>query len=181
MDLLPEHLLIRCQKGESNAQRDLYERYKANLFAVCLRYARDYAEAEDLLQEAFIVIFRDIKQFRNEGSAEGWLRRITSHVAISEIRKKYPTRFAQPFDTLPPDHAISFPTDPEPEEEAILQLLQQMPVGYRTVFNLRCVEEYSYEEIAHAMHVTESTARSQYARACRFMRKLVEKLLSGVH
>jgi len=180
MDYFPKQVLLQCQKGDPNAQKDLYVRYKAVLFAVCLRYARDHSEAEDFLQEAFIVIFRDIPQFRSEGSLEGWLRRITSRVAMTQLYKKYPTRFAQPFDSLPPEYAISMPEHSELDEEVMLQLLQQMPEGYRTVFNLRCVEEYSYEEIAQMMHIAESTVRSQYVRACRFMRKLVEKMLSGV-
>ena len=180
MDYFPKQVLLQCQKGDPNAQKDLYVRYKAVLFAVCLRYARDHSEAEDFLQEAFIVIFRDIPQFRSEGSLEGWLRRITSRVAMTQLYKKYPTRFAQPFESLPPEYAISMPEHSELDEEVMLQLLQQMPEGYRTVFNLRCVEEYSYEEIAHTMHIAESTARSQYVRACRFLRKLVEKMLSGV-
>lgn len=180
MHLSPEHLLVQCQKGKQNAQQELYEQYKTVLFAVCLRYAHDYAEAEDLLQEAFIVIFRDIGKFRKEGSLEGWLRRVTSNVAITHLRKKYPTRFAEPFESLPMEHAVIVPDHSDFEEEAILALIQQMPEGYRTVFNLRCVEEYSYEEIAEKMRVKESTVRSQYVRACRFLRKLVEKMLIGV-
>ncbi|NUN99533.1 MAG: RNA polymerase sigma factor [Saprospiraceae bacterium] len=181
MDHSPEQLLLQqCQKGQLNAQRDLYERYKSVLFAVCIRYARDHAEAEDLLQETFIVIFRDIRQFRQEGSLEGWLRKVTIRVALTQLKKKYPTRFAQPFESLPPDFAVSVPSDSDLNEEAILGLLQQMPEGYRTVFNLHCVEEYSYEEIAQTIGVAESTVRSQYVRARRFLRKLVEKMLSEI-
>ena len=134
--------------------------------------------AEDLLQEAFIVIFRDIYQFKQEGSLEGWLRKVTIRVALTHLKKKYPTRFAQSFESLPPDFAVSVPYESDLNEESILGLLQQMPEGYRTVFNLHCVEEYSYEEIAQTMGVAESTVRSQYVRARRFLRKLVEKMLS---
>jgi RNA polymerase sigma factor (sigma-70 family) len=180
MEQFGEHLLQQCQKGRPAAQKALYEQYKTVLFPVCLRYARDHAEAEDLLQEAFIVIFRDIRHFRGEGPLEGWLRRVTLRVALMQLRKKYPTRFAEPFDMLPPEKAVELPADSDLNAEELLALLQKMPDGYRTVFNLRCVEEYSYEEIAQTMGIAESSVRSQYARACRFMRGLVERMLGTV-
>ncbi|HNG89552.1 MAG TPA: sigma-70 family RNA polymerase sigma factor, partial [Saprospiraceae bacterium] len=98
-------LLSACRRGDSAAQRSLYERYKSALFAICLRYARDRAEAQDFLQDAFLIVFRDIVQYRGEGSLEGWLKKVTLRSILQQLRRKHPLRFAQDYDALPADPA----------------------------------------------------------------------------
>jgi RNA polymerase sigma-70 factor (ECF subfamily) len=168
------HLVSRCCRGDGSAQRQLYEHYKTPLFSICLRYARDRAEAQDFLQEAFLTIFRDLAQFKGDGSLEGWLRRVTVRSILQSLRRKNPLRFAEDYEHLPSNYASIHP-DQELNSETILALVQRLPDGYRTVFNLRCVEEYDYDEIAQMLGIAESTVRSQYARACRQLRLLLGK------
>ncbi len=172
-----KQMLAGCRRGESSAQYALFKSYNTRLFTVCLRYARDRPEAQDMLQEAFLVIFRDLDQYQGSGNFEGWLHRVTVRVALQYLRRKNPLRFAEDFDGLPAD-TWNFSPDTELNSEAVLQMVQQLPAGYRTVFNLHCVEAFSYPEIAAELGISESTARSQYARACKHLRGLVEKLLT---
>lgn len=174
-----QQLIAGCRRGDSDAQRLLYERYNARLFAVCLRYARDRPEAQDMLQDTFIVIFRDLAQFQGYGAFDGWLHRVTVRAALQHLRRKNPLRFAEDFNDLPPESHNVHP-DMELNGEAILQMVQQLPAGYRTVFNLHGVEAWSYPEIAAELGISESSVRSQYTRACKHLRGLVDKLLTGV-
>jgi len=176
MDATLKSLLAGCRRGESGAQRLLFERYKSPLFAVCLRYARDRPEAQDLLQDAFLVIFRDLGQYKGDGSLDGWLHRVTVRVALQSLRRKHPLRYADDYADLPPD-TYDFNPDTELNSEAILRMVQQLPAGYRTVFNLRCMEGFEYPEIAAELGITESSVRSQYTRACKQLRTLVDRML----
>lgn len=182
MDKNLENLIRRCQSGDLAAQQNLYERYKTTLFPVCLRYARDRAEAQDMLQDAMLKIFRDISQYRHEGAFEGWLRQVCVRTCLMTLRKKYATRHAVELENLPSNTQIMLPREGDFDEKAILKLVQNLPDGYRTVFNLKCVEEYSYEEIAAELGIAESSVRSQYTRACRQLREWVGKVFDrGVH
>ncbi|MCC6459253.1 MAG: RNA polymerase sigma factor [Saprospiraceae bacterium] len=172
-----KQLLAGCRRGDTHAQRALFEQYQSRLFVVCLRYARDRPEAQDMLQEAFLAIFRDLGQYNGSGAFEAWLRRVTVRSALQHLRRKNPLRFAEDYQNLPSDTWNTLP-DTDLTGEAILQLVQQLPTGYRTVFNLHCVEAYSYPEIAAELGISESSVRSQYARACKHLRSLVEKLLT---
>lgn len=172
-----QQLLAGCRRGDAHAQRTLFEQHKARLFTVCLRYARDRPEAQDMLQEAFLTIYRDLGQYNGSGPFEGWLYRVTMRRTLQYLRQKNPLRFAEDFNELPPD-ALEVRPDTELNGEAILHMVQQLPPGYRAVFNLHCIESYSYPEIAAELGISESTVRSQYARACQRLRTLVERLLT---
>jgi len=177
MDETPQlELLKKCQRGDGAAQRMLFEKHKNKLFSVCLRYARDRPEAQDILQDAFLAIFRDLGQYKGGGSFDGWLHRVTVRAALQHLRKKNPLRFAEEFDKQPTD-AYTFSPDTELNSEAILKLVQQLPEGYRLVFNLHCLEAFSYPEIAAELGLAESSVRSQYARACKQLRTMVDKIL----
>ena len=169
-------LLKNCQRGDAAAQRQIFEQYKNRLFSLCLRYSRDRPEAQDMLQEAFLAIFRDIGQYQGDGVFEGWMHRVTIRAALQHLRKKNPLRFAEAFDQQPSE-AFYFSPDADLNCEAILQMVQQLPDGYRVVFNLHCIEAYSYPEIAAELGIVESSVRSQYARACKQLRGMVEKAL----
>ncbi len=176
MDASLKKLIDGCLRGDSGSQRQLFERYNAWLFPICLRYARDRPEAQDMLQESFLVIFRDLSQFRGEGPLGAWLQRVTVRVALQSLRRKHPLRYADDYDELPPD-TYDFNPDTELNGEAILLMVQQLPPGYRAVFNLRCMEGFEYPEIAAELGIAESSVRSQYARACKQLRGLVERML----
>lgn len=174
-----KQLLAGCRRGDAIAQRQLFETNKKRLFAICLRYARDRPEAQDMLQEAFLTIYRDIGQYNGSGLFEAWLHRVTVRAALQHLRRRNPLRFAEDYDSLPPDTHHVVP-DTELTREAILQLVQQLPDGYRTVFNLHCVEHFTYPEIAAELGLAESSVRSQYARACKHLRVQVDKLLTSI-
>lgn len=177
LDQSLKQLLTACRRGNSQAQRQLFEQHQIRLFSICLRYARDRHEAQDILQEAFLAIFRDLGQYNGKGAFEGWLHRVTVRSALQHLRRKNPLRFADDYDDLPADTRQVSP-DMELNSAAILQMVQKLPDGYRTVFNLHCMEGFSYTEIATELGITESTVRSQYTRACRQLRGLVEKFLT---
>lgn len=174
-----KQLLANCRHGDAAAQRQLFEQYKAPLFAICLRYARDRPEAQDMLQDAFLTIYRDLNQFQGNGAFMGWLHKVTVRTALQHLRRKNPLRHAEDFNELPAENWQVSP-DTELNSEAILAMVQQLPTGYRTVFNLHCVEAYSYPEIAAELGISESSVRSQYARACKQLRTMVEKLLTSI-
>ena len=179
MDETPQTALLKkCQRGDSNAQRLLFEQHKNRLFSLCLRYARDRPEAQDILQDAFLAIFRDLGQYNGGGSFDGWLHRVTVRTALQHLRRKNPLRFAEEFDKQPVEAFTFFP-DTDLNSQAILKMVQQLPDGYRVVFNMHCVEAFSYPEIAAELGIAESSVRSQYARACKHLRIQVLEVLSG--
>jgi len=168
-----DQLLRKCLAGKPSAQRRFYERYAPRLYGVCLRYARTETEAQDYLQEAFIRIFRDLNQFRGEGSLEGWLRRITVRTALGALRKErleFPAEMEAFFN-----HPASEPTALEAlQARDIAAIIRQLPSGYRAVFNLYAIEGYRHAEIAGMLGISEGASRSQYARA----RKALQNLLT---
>jgi RNA polymerase sigma factor (sigma-70 family) len=175
MDANIKEIVAGCRRGSSAAQRQLFERYQSRLFGVCLRYARDRSEAQDMLQDAFLSIFRDLGQYNGQGSFEGWMHRVTVRAALMQLRKRNPLRFAEDYSDLPPESNVAMP-DADLNSEAILKCVQQLPTGYRTIFNMHCVEAWSYAEIAQELGIAESSVRSQYTRACAQLRTLVNDL-----
>ncbi|MDR6342856.1 RNA polymerase sigma-70 factor (ECF subfamily) [Filimonas zeae] len=145
------------------------------MMSVCLRYAADASEAEDILQEGFIRIFSYIHQFKFEGSFEGWLRRIVVNSALKQLQKKKIS-----FKEIS-DHQESSPRmDPyvysNLGEEELLKLINALPEGYRVVFNLSVIEGYSHEEIAQLLNVQPSTSRSQLVKARKMLQNQITEL-----
>ncbi len=163
-------LLPLCRAGDAQAQRTLFIHTHRSLLQVCSRYACDQPQAEDMLQEAYLVIFRDLSQYRSEGSFEGWLRRVTMRAALRYLRRSNPLRFATEITTLP-DEQMQFHPDPELNGEALLYHIRQLTPACRVVFNMRCIDGYSYAEIAAELDVAEVSVRSRYARACKQLRE----------
>lgn len=160
-----ERLIIEgCIKGNPNSQYSLYKSLSAKMFAVCLRYAPDYHTAEDLLQEGFVKVFKNLEKYRGEGSFEGWIRRIFVNTAIEHYRKNsrmYSVREVQPEDAKAYDSdALS-----NLQESDVLRLLQDLSPGYRTVFNLYVIEGFNHQQIADKLGISEGTSKSQLARA----------------
>ncbi|MCB0631306.1 MAG: sigma-70 family RNA polymerase sigma factor [Saprospiraceae bacterium] len=172
---MEEHLLVkRCLKGKASAQHLLYERFKGRLFGLCLRYADSEEEALDLLQEGFIKIFRDLHQFRGDGPLEAWMRRVVVNSAISRLRKRKWIRETDfDWDQLPDQEKEVFQDRMDAEE--LILLIQRLPKGFRTVFNLYAVEGYSHQEIAQFLGIAESTSRSQYQRARKTLQEWIRK------
>jgi len=157
-------------------QAALYERYASRMYGVCLRYTSDPEEAQDILQEGFIKVFRHLEKFRQEGSFEGWIRRIMINTAIEYFRKK---KYLNPVTEK--EEASLESTDETAldrlAEKDIIGLIQQLSPGYRTVFNLYVIEGYGHKEIAEMLGISEGTSKSQLARAKSVLQKLVNAYL----
>ena len=157
-------------------QAALYQQYSVPMFRVLLRYARDRAEAEDLLQDGFIRVYRDLGQFRGEGALGGWIRRIMVNTALSHLRKQRDfirdTSDFSPFENMfrtEEDFASNM------DAETLLTYLQKLPPGYRTVFNLYAIEGFSHEEIANQLGISIGTSKSQLFKAREYLKKIVDK------
>jgi len=157
-------------------QAELYNRFSPRMYAVCLRYAGNTAEAEDILQEGFIKIYKKLDSFRSEGSFEGWIRRIFVNTAIEHFRRK---RYLQPV-TEKEENTIEgkyFSVLDDLAEKDILALVRELSPGYRTVFNLYVVEGYTHKEIADMMGISEGTSKSQLSRAKVILQDMVKKYI----
>ncbi len=162
---MTEHDIIQgCIKENRLCQRELFNRYAGKMMTVCLRYARHRMEAEDLLQDAFIKIYDNLSRFEGKGSFEGWIRRIVVNTAL-----KNASRHSFQKEHIGTENIIETGEDPSVfsklTEDEILKLVQQLPDGYRYVFNLYCIEGYSHKEIADSLNIEESTSRSQLVKA----------------
>lgn len=157
--------LIRdCLRNQAAAQKALYERFSSSMMGVCYRYARNRADAEDMLQEGFIRVFTHLSQYRSEGSLEGWIRRIMVTTAINFLNRNKHLQQQMEIEQAGAIAAGGQPDDALHGRE-LLELMHRLPTGYRTVLNLYAVEGYSHKEIGQMLGIAESTSRSQYARA----------------
>lgn len=169
-------LIEGCIKGDRKMQKELYNRFAPKMYGVCLRYASNAEEAEDILQEGFIKVFKKIESFRGDGSFEGWIRRIFVNTAIEHYRKKI---YLQPITDTEEntvegnylnvlDHLA---------EKDIIHLVQQLSPGYRTVFNMYVVEGYTHKQIAEILGISEGTSKSQLSRAKMILQEMVKKFI----
>lgn len=166
-----------CLRGDRRMQRALYDRFAPVMYGVCLRYAGSTAEAEDVLQEGFIKVFRKIDSYRGEGSFEGWIRRIFVNTAIEYYRKR---TYLQPI-TGQEENTVEgnyLSVLDHLAEQDIIKLVQQLAPGYRTVFNLYVVEGYTHKQIADMLNISEGTSKSQLSRAKQILQELVRTYLA---
>ncbi len=177
MKLDEKKIIQRCLAGEAQAQRTLYETYKVPLFRVCMRYAQDRSEAEDILQDGFIKIFADLAKYRGTGAFGGWMNRVMVNVALQHIRRR--KRLFPPIDLQETQEQFQSEEDIHSElnAKALTQLVQQLPPGYRAVFNLYVIEGYSHKEIAEQLGITTSTSKTQLFKAKATLKGLLEKLI----
>ena len=155
----------------------LYEQYKVPMFRLCLRYAQDYPEAEDMLQEGFIQVFKDLHQFNASGPLGGWIRRVMVNKALQIIRKR-----KRLFSTVELQEAAEQESTNEDvfaqlNAKALTKLIQQLPAGYRMVFNMYVIEGYSHSEIAELLGISASTSKTQLFKAKASLRKMLEKIM----
>ena len=169
-------LINGCIDGDRRMQEELYRRFSPRMYGVCLRYAGSAEEAEDILQEGFIKVFKKLTSFRSEGSFEGWIRRIFVNTAIEHFRRK---RYLQPVtekeENMIEGKFLSILDDLA--EKDILSLVQQLSPGYRTVFNMYVVEGYSHKEIADMLGISEGTSKSQLSRAKVILQDMVREFI----
>lgn len=169
-------LVKKCIDGDQKAQRALFEMYAPKMLGVCLRYAKNQEQAEDVLQDGFIKVFNNLSKYSGSGSLEGWVRRIMVNTSLDQIRKELKFQDNLDFDVV--DFKIE--TNSYIMEglmaEDLLQLINNMPDGYKTVFNLFAIEGYSHKEIAEELSITENTSKSQYSRARSFLQQKLKEL-----
>lgn len=167
-------LIEGCIRGERQMQQQLYSRFAAKMFGVCLRYAGNTEEAEDILQEGFIKVFKKVGSFRSEGSFEGWVRRIFVNTAIEHFRRKI---YLQPVTEREEEtmEGTYLSVLDHLAEADIIKLVQQLSPGYRTVFNMYVVEGYTHKQIAEALGISEGTSKSQLSRAKIILQEMVRK------
>lgn len=173
--LSEQDIIEGCKQGKSKHQTELYNKYAAKMFAVCLRYTDNYHTAEDVLQDGFIRLLSNIDQYRGEGSFEGWVRRIFINVAIESQRRSVSLLNINESD-IAPFSAYEETTLDKIAAADLLRFVQELSPGYRTVFNLYAIEGYSHKEIAEMLQITEGTSKSQLARARNLLQqKLAEQ------
>ncbi len=181
MQQMPEYsddqLVQGCLRKDSKAQYALYQKYQHMLFRVCLRYAKDRPEAEDMLQEGFIKIFRDLHQYGSNGALGGWLRRVMVNTALQHLRKQKKWIADVEIEHIADQYTTGEDVFARLGAEALTRLIQQLPVGYRMVFNLYVVEGYSHQEIADQLQVSVNTSKSQLSKAKATLRKMLEKIM----
>jgi len=171
-----EELLGRCRAGERKAQELLYNQLASKMLGVCMRYTNNRTEAEDMLQNGFIKVFKNINDYRGEGAFEGWVRRIMVHTSIEYYRKHY--RIIQPMDIANAgiEPAVEATAITNLDVKDLMNVIQQLTPGYRMVFNLYAIEGYSHKEVAAMMGITEGTSKSQLSRARTILKELVTKM-----
>jgi RNA polymerase sigma-70 factor (ECF subfamily) len=163
-----------CKNNNRKFQEKLYQTFCGKMFAVCLRYAHTHEDAEDIVQEGFVKVFKNISQFRNEGSFEGWIRRIFVHTAIEIYRKNskmFPIVELTPFRDI--QNVNSNAIDNMSANE-LMKMVQSLSAGYRTVFNLYAIEGFTHKEIGEMLGISEGTSKSQMSRARLLLQKMIE-------
>lgn len=175
-------LITACKKQNRSAQKALYELYAPRMMVVCLRYCQNDETARDLLHDGFLQVFTRISSYSGKGSFEGWLRRIFVNLALENYRQEkkeidFLSDYAKDeitFSDTPEDDLLDVGDIPRQE---LLNIIQEMPDGYRTVFNLLIFEDASHKEIAAKLGISENASRSQYFRAKTFLQKKVQSIL----
>jgi RNA polymerase sigma factor (sigma-70 family) len=172
-------LANKCIDGDQRAQRKLFELYAPKMMGVCLRYMKDHAQAEDVLQDGFVKVFTKLDKFSGDGSLEGWVRRIMVNTALDHLRKSNKFQANVSMDDV--GYKVESDADVLASliEEDLLKLIQEMPTGYKTVFNMFAIEGYSHKEIGERLGVSENTSKSQYSRAKAYLRIKIEELEIG--
>ena len=166
-----EQLINNCKKNDTKAQSQLYKLFSSKLFSLCLKYSRNYAEAEDNLQDSFVTIFNKVSQYNNKGSFEGWLKRITINTALQRYRSK------GVFNIINEENIEDVTVEVEDEDISIdylLGIIQELPDRYRLVFNLYVLDGYSHKDVASMLNITTGTSKSNLARARLILKEKIE-------
>ena len=167
-------LINACRQRERRAQQALYDRFAPNMFGVCKRYVKTQEDAEDVLIEAFFKVLTNIEQYKGEGSFEGWIRRIVVNESLMALRKR--VNFSQMLELSEVDIPVTTSALQDLVARDILNLIDILPIGYRTVFNLYVLEGYKHREIAQIMGISINTSKSQLILAKKRLKNLLEQI-----
>ena len=167
-----EQLIKKCINQDAKAQSQLYKQYASKLFSLCLKYSKNYAEAEDNLHDAFITVFSKIDQYKNKGSFEGWLKRIAINTSLQRYRENVGV-----FDIVNEGNIEDVTVDINDEDiniDFLLKIIQELPDRYRLVFNLYVLDGYSHVEISELINISAGTSKSNLARARMILKEKIE-------
>ena len=158
-------LIESCIKGDRASQKVLYDRLAARMFPVCMRYVGDREQAEDVLQDGFVTLFTRLDTYKGEGSFEGWARKIFVTTALMNLRKKDALKMS---DDLEAARSLKAETSSQIQNlgyKELMNMIMELPSGFRTVFNMYAIEGYSHKEIGEMLGISETTSRTQLSRA----------------
>ena len=180
MKLSDEQLVKKCLEKDPLAQKQLFDSFSRKMMGICLRYTKDVEDAQDVLQIGFVKVFEKLHLFNNEGSLEGWIRKVLVNTALDQIRKN--KKFDDNVDLSKVDYSMATENENVLDQLSandLLKIIQAMPTGFRTVFNLYAIEGYSHQEIADQLNISINTSKSQYSRARVYLQKIIleEKIL----
>jgi len=166
-----------CLRHSRKAQQQLYDKYSRFLLGICMRYSADRAEAEDILQDVFVRVFFNIEEYTGAGSFPGWLRRVAVNTAITNYHRNMKHRHHIDIEEYRSAETgtVSFEEDLFSADE-LLKVLNELPPGYKMVFNLYAIEGYKHREIAGILNIDVNTSKSQYSRARAMLREKLQKL-----
>lgn len=164
-----------CLAGNRKAQFQLYQTLSGRMFSVCLRYAQNESEAEEILQAGFIKVFTKGQLFDNKGSLEGWIRKIMVNTAI-ELHRNKSRHYFEPLTQDYPMADSRSGSDENLRYKDLLAMITALPLGYRTVFNLYVIEGYSHKEISAMLSISEGNSKSQLSRARQWLKEKLMKI-----
>ncbi len=170
-----DDLLEGCRRAERRTQELLYKVLASRMLSVCMRYAKDRFEAEDILQVGFVKVFQKVGEFRGDGSFEGWIRRIMVNTAIESYRKNQRMMNVVDIDEVFDAPQVTFDMNGL-EVKDLMNLIQSLSAGYKLVFNLYAIEGYSHKEIAEQLGITEGASKSQLSRARAILKEKIKKM-----
>ena len=173
--LTEEELLEGCRKGKSSTQRKLYDRLAPKMLGVCIRYIKDKEEAEHVMIGGIVKVFDKLDQFKGDGSFEGWVRRIIVNDCLMYIRKNRNMSLQSDIEEVHNDPNLKV-MEEKLDEQDLLKLINELPVGYRTVFNLYAIEGYNHAEIGKQLDISENTSKSQLSRARKWLQNRLAEL-----
>lgn len=172
-----KELIKQCIKNNRKAQNELFRKYKDTLFFISLKYCRNEVDAEDNMHDAFITIFQKIKTYKNKGSFEGWMKRITIYKAIDKYKVRKPVNIEINDDII--EDTVETEEDLDITLDQLLKLIQELPDQYRLVFNLYQMDDFSHKEIAELLSISEGTSKSNYHRAKLILRDKIEVIIKS--
>ncbi|MEI6883600.1 MAG: sigma-70 family RNA polymerase sigma factor [Bacteroidota bacterium] len=174
---IPAEVFDQCLHDEPRGQEAFYKAYAPRMFGVCLRYAASRAEAEDMLQEGFIRIFRNLGSLQSLDSIDGWVHRIMVNTAINYYNKQLKFQNEVQIRNETPDATIPEDALSKLSYKELMKILQGLPLGYRTVFNMYVIDGYTHKEIGEVLGISENTSKSQLWRAKSSMRNILRRIL----
>ncbi|MFN4941660.1 MAG: RNA polymerase sigma factor [Bacteroidota bacterium] len=172
-----QELVEGCIREDRICQRELWNRYSKKIMSLCLRYCNSQEEAEDALMEAYVKIYDNLAKFRFQSSLETWMRRVAVNLCINKIRARKHIWASITDD----EYRLGYADDAfeDLQVNQIMKMVEALPVGYRTVFNMYAIEGYSHKEIAEMLGIDEGTSRSQFAKARKVLQQQIQKSEGG--